>query len=325
MTLDKSNMLKAIEDFPKQCRDAMSLSNGISVSGKISKIIVAGMGGSAVGGDILKHYMHDSKIPVITIRDYVLPNYVDENTLVFAVSYSGNTEETLSAFEDATRKGAKIIAVTSGGKLASLSKKVIKIPSGLQPRAAVGYLFFPVLGVLANMGLVKQDKAEKDAKEMLDLLSNTKEFNDKGMQMAKSIGNKIPIMYASEQFAVCAYRWKTQFNENSKTPAFCHTFSELNHNEIVGYQTMPKDMFHTLFIRDENDNPRIKKRMEITKEILSTKGTVEEVYTKGKGMLVKIFSVLYYADFASYYLALQKKIDPSPVVVIENLKKKLTE
>ena len=323
MTLDKSNMLKAIEDFPKQCKDAMTLANGISVSGKINKIIIAGMGGSAVGGDLLKHYMQDSKIPIVTIRDYVLPNYVDENTLVFAVSYSGNTEETLSAFEDAKKKGAKIIAVTSGGKLAALSKKTIKIPSGLQPRAAVGYLFFPVLGVVANMGLAKN--ADRDAKEMIEVLSSTKEFSDKGMQIAKNIGNKIPVIYASEQFAVCAYRWKTQFNENSKTPAFCHTFSELNHNEIVGYQTMPKDMFHTFFIRDETDNPRIKKRMEITKDILSTKCSVEEVYTKGKGMLAKLFSALYYADFASYYLALQKKIDPSPVVVIENLKKKLAD
>ena len=143
--IDSANMLKVIEDFPHQCQTALELAKGITVSGKVDKIIIAGMGGSAVGGDLLRLYMHDSRIPVMTIRDYKLPNFVDENTLVFAVSYSGNTEETLSAFEDAAKKKAKIVAVTSGGQLAEKAKKVIKIPSGLQPRAALGYLFFPVL------------------------------------------------------------------------------------------------------------------------------------------------------------------------------------
>ena len=126
MSVDTSNMLKVIEEFPHQCKTALSLTKGISVSGKVDKIIIAGMGGSAVGGDLLKLYLHDLKIPVMTVRDYKLPNFVDENTLVFAVSYSGNTEETLSAFEDAQKKKAKIVAVTSGGKLGEMAKKSLK-------------------------------------------------------------------------------------------------------------------------------------------------------------------------------------------------------
>src|SRR3989344_652776 len=117
MPTDNSNMLKVLEDFPHQCRTALELAKGMAVSGKIDKIAVAGMGGSAVGGDLLKAYMHNSKIPVFVIRDYNIPNFVDENTLFFAVSYSGNTEETLSAYEEAVRKKAKIVAVTSGGQL----------------------------------------------------------------------------------------------------------------------------------------------------------------------------------------------------------------
>jgi len=323
MPIDNSNMLKAIEDFPHQCRTALGLAKGMTVSGKINNIIIAGMGGSAVGGDLLRLYMHDSKIPVATIRDYKLPNYVNENTLVFAVSYSGNTEETLSAYEDALKKKAKIIAVTSGGKLGDISSKAIKIPKGLQPRAALGYLFFPVLGVLVNSGIVKENQAEIN--EMLDVLSQKEDFRQFGEKLAQKIGSRTPLIYSSEQFSAVAYRWKTQFNENSKVAAFSHSFSEMNHNEIVGYQSMGKDKFIAIVIRDHADNERIKKRMEITKEIISQKVEVEEVYTKGSFLLSRLLSGLYYADFASYYLALQNKVDPTPVHVIENLKKKLAE
>ncbi|MEK6891831.1 MAG: SIS domain-containing protein, partial [Nanoarchaeota archaeon] len=126
-------------------------------------------------------------------------------------------------------------------------------------------------------------------------------------------------------FSAVAYRWKTQFNENSKVAAFTHNFSELNHNEIVGYQTMSREKFISIFLRDNFDNDRIKKRMDITKEIISQKVDVVEIFTKGSSLLSRLFSALYYADFASYYLALQNKIDPTPVHVIESLKKKLSE
>ena len=321
MPTDNSNMLKVIEDFPLQCRTALELPKGMTVSGKVDKIVVAGMGGSAVGGDLLKIYTHDSKVPVFVIRDYKVPNFIDENTLVFAVSYSGNTEETLSAFEDAQRKKAKIVAVTSGGQLAVMAKKVIKIPSGLQPRAALGYTFFPVLGVLANSGIV--DVKGKEIEEMLDILSKTDEFKAVGERIAKKIGLRTPIIYASELLGAVAYRWKTQFNENSKAAAFYHAFSEMNHNEIAGYQSINKNDFVAIFIRDKNDNERVKKRMDITKEIISSRVDVEEVFTRGEHLLSRIFSGIYYGDFASYYLAIANRVDPTPVTVIENLKKKL--
>lgn len=321
MSLDNSNMLRVIEDFPQQCKIALGLPKGISVSGKIDKFVVIGMGGSAIGGDLLRIYMHNSKIPVFVIRDYKVPNFVDEKTLVFAVSYSGNTEETISAFEDATKKKAKIIAVTSGGKLGEIAKNVIKIPAGLQPRAALGYLFFPVLGVLVNSNTT--DVKSSEITEMLDVLSRTNDFKLVGEKIAKKIQNRIPIIYASELLSAVAYRWKTQFNENSKVAAFYHAFSEMNHNEIAGYQTMNRGNFVAVFIKDKEDNERIKKRMDITKEIISTKVDVEEVNTKGNYLLSRIFSGIYYGDFTSYYLALLNKLDPTPVNVIENLKKKL--
>ena len=321
MPTDNSNMLKAIEDFPQQCSTALELPKGMSVSGKVDKIVVAGMGGSAVGGDLLKAYMHSSKIPVFVVRDYKVPNFVDESTLVFAVSYSGNTEETLSAFEEAAKKKAKIVAVTSGGELAKRAKKAIMIPGGLQPRAALGYLFFPVLGVLANSGIV--DVRGREIEEMIGILSKTEDFKIVGERIAKKIGQRTPIVYASELFGAVAYRWKTQFNENSKAAAFSHVFSEMNHNEIAGYRTMNKNDFISIFIRDKDDNERVKKRMDITKEIISTRVDVEEIFTRGEGLLSRIFSGIYYGDFASYYLALANRVDPTPVTVIESLKKKL--
>lgn len=321
MPIDNSNMLKVIEDFPKQCRTALELAGGMVVSGKVDKIVVCGMGGSAVGGDLLKAYMHNSRIPVFVVRDYKVPNFVDENSLVFAVSYSGSTEETISAFEDAARKKAKTVAVASGGQLASMAKKVIKIPGGLQPRAALGYLFFPVLGVLANSGIA--DVKGKEIEEMLGILSKTDDFKTTGERIAKKIGMRTPLIYSSELFGAVAYRWKTQFNENSKVAAFHHVFSEMNHNEIAGYQNINKNDFIAIFIRDAHDNERIKLRMDVTKEIISSRIDVEELFTRGEGLLSRIFSGIYYGDFASYYLALANRIDPTPVNVIENLKKKL--
>ena len=321
MPTDSSNMLKAIEDFPQQCRTALELTKGMSVSGDIKNIVVCGMGGSAVGGDLLKAYMGKSRMPVFVVRDYKVPDFVDETTLVFAVSYSGNTEETISAFEDALKKKAKIVAVTSNGSLGQIAKKVVKIPSGLQPRAALGYLFFPILGVLANSGIV--DVKGKEIEETLDILSKTDDFRAVGERIAKKIGLRTPIVYASELLSPVAYRWKTQFNENSKVAAFSNSFSEMNHNELVGYQNINKNDFIAVFIRDAHDNDRIKKRMDITKEIISSRVDVEEIFTRGECLLSRIFSGIYYGDFASYYLALANRVDPTPVTVIENLKRKL--
>ena len=321
MSIDNSNMLKVIEEFPHQCKTALELPKGMSVSGKINNIVVCGMGGSAIGGDLLRIYMHNSKIPVFIVRDYKVPNFVDENSLVFAVFYYGNREETISAFEDASRKKAKIVAVTSGGQLAGMAKKVIKIPSGLQPRAALGYLFFPVLGVLVNSGII--DVKGKEIEEVLNILSTTDDFRPVGERIAKRIGQRTPIIYASELLSPVAYRWKTQFNENTKVAAFYHIFSEMNHNEIAGYQNINKNDYIAIFIRDIYDNDRIKKRMDVTKEIISIRVDVGEVFTRGEHLLSRMFSGIYYGDFVSYYLAIANRTDPTPVTVIENLKKKL--
>ena len=320
MPLDSYNMLQVIKDFPKQCREALDLPRGISVSGEVTSIVVCGMGGSGVGGDLLKTYLHETKIPVFVVKDYKVPEFVDKYTLVFAVSYSGNTEETLSAFRDAKAKGAKIIGITSGGRLAEECAKAIKIPSGLQPRAALGYLFFPMLGVLHNSDIV--DVKNPELNEMLSALKNVQQFNDEGEALAKKIREKIPIVYSSQLMEPVAFRWKTQMNENAKMPCFYNVFSEMNHNEIAGYKGMDRK-FVAVLLRDKKDNERVRKRMDICKELMEQRSNVEEVKIKGESLLARMISGIYLGDFVSYYLAMWNRVDPTPVEIIEDMKKKL--
>jgi glucose/mannose-6-phosphate isomerase len=313
-------MLQVIKDFPKQCREALGLPKGISASGKINNIVIAGMGGSAMGGDLLKIYLSNTNIPVYVNRDYKVPNFVDENSLVFAVSYSGNTEETLSALNAAKEKKAQIIGITSGGKLAEECEKVVNIPSGLQPRAALGYLFFPMLGILHNTNIIRVKNDELN--EMMGILKQTNKFNEQGEELSKKLKEKIPIIYASEALGAIAFRWKTQINENAKMPAFYNVFSEMNHNEIAGYKSMDHK-FSVVMILDKNDNDRVKKRMNICKEIMEEYVEVEEVETQGESLLARMFSAIYLGDYVSYYMALWNRVDPSPVDIIEGMKKKL--
>lgn len=322
MTIDSQNMMKVIKGFPAQCREALELAKGISVPEEIKNIVITGMGGSAMGGDLLKIYLSESNIPVYVNRDYKMPNFVNEESLVFAVSYSGNTEETLSAHNDAKERNAKIIAITSGGKLADECDKVIKIPQGLQPRAALGYLFFPMLGVLHNTGITRVKNSELN--EMLEILKDADKFDEAGNDLAKKLKGKVPIIYASEALGPIAFRWKTQINENAKIPAFYNVFSEMNHNEIAGYKGMDRT-YTAILIRDKNDNGRIKKRMDVCKEIMEERVDVEEVHTEGNGLLARMFSIIYLGDFVSYHMALRIHVDPSPVEIIEAMKRKLVE
>ena len=323
MPIDSQNMLQVLQNFAKQCREALTLPKGIKISGNINNIFICGMGGSAIAGDLLECYLANTKIPIFVIRNYELPKFVNEYSVVFVVSYSGNTEETLSAYKSAIERKAKIICITSNGILEKEGTKVIKIPSGLEPRCALGYLFFPMLGVLHNSNIINVENEELN--EMLALLKDVNYYEEKAQEIVKTIDNKIPIIYASNLFKPIAFRWKTQINENSKYPAFYNVFSELNHNEIVGYQHMNRKDFIVIMIKDEFDNPRIKKSMEITRDIIERWVDVKEVYTRGKSLLARMFSTIYLGDFVSYYLALRNRVDPTPIEIIQYLKKKLAE
>ena len=282
--------------------------------------------------------MLNIKVPIFVNRNYLLPAFVDERTLVIASSYSGDTEETLSAYQDAKKRSAKLIVVTSGGRLNDMADRdgvpVIKIPEGIPPRCATGYMFFPALILLTKIGIIKSKSGEiRQAIKFLRSLKNTKlgfdvpENKNIAKKVARALYDKYPVIYASQDNNDCAVtRWRGELAENAKTVSSGNLFPEMNHNEIVGFEN-PGHLLKKIVVvmlRDSHDHPRISKRMEITKKILSTEGfEVIEVSSSGPSRLARIFSLLYIGDFVSFYLAMLNRTDPTPVARIAYLKKEL--
>ena len=259
--------------------------------------------------------------------------------MVLTVSYSGNTEETLSAYQQARSQGASIIAVTSGGKLADLARRdgcaTVPIPGGLAPRAATGYLFAPLALIFEYLGIVPG--ATSDLAETVQVLKSMREEIQPGVDfprnqarsIAREMKNSLPIIWGSSaRSETAAMRWKAQINENAKSPAYYNVFPELNHNEIVGFG-VPQDLLAQLVIiilRDPDDHPQVKKRIAISQEIVRNKvKRVIELEARGQSFLAKFYSLAYMGDYASFYLALEYGINPSPVEVIDYLKAELAK
>ncbi|MFC1691507.1 bifunctional phosphoglucose/phosphomannose isomerase [Nanoarchaeota archaeon] len=320
---DKEDMIGLLNAFYKQINPAIKSAKDYKVE-SVNRVLVCGLGGSAISGDILRNYVID-EIEVTVCRDYTIPKFVNKNTLAFVVSYSGNTEETISAYKECMKKQAKIVAITSGGKLAemaSLHKDIIvKVPAGIQPRLATGYLFFPMVKIMMNSGLISDKLGEIVAAE--SMLKKVQPLKETAQEIAKKLKGKIPIIYASNKYSSIAEKWKTDINENSKCHAFYNLFSEFNHNEINGYVNLNGD-FYVIIIRADDDHPRIQKRMQIIKKLIKEKGVeVQEIKITGKKILPKIFSTLFLGVTISYYLALELETDPTPVKIIEDLKLEL--
>lgn len=321
--VDKHNMLGQIKDFPKMVSLAYGMDVPLTIDVIPKSILICGMGGSGIPGDILKNYL-DTKVLIEVAKDYDIPHYIDESSLVFILSYSGNTEETIECYREASKKRAKIVVITSGGKLeevAKLKKDVlIKIPSGYMPRAALPYLFFVMLKVLCANKILGDKSGE--VKKVIDSLSKDW-YIDYAKEVAQKLYNTVPIVYSSKKLSSAAQRWKTQINENAKTHCFYDVFSEMDHNEICGFTKLTAK-YHVIMLIDEEDTPKIKKRMDLTKEIISSPNSqVTQIRIKGDSKLAKIFSAIYLGDMVSFYLAVLNDVDPTPVDVIERLKKKL--
>ena len=321
-------MIEIIKKYPEMCLDAVKIAERVNIPDyKFDKIIVCGMGGSAIGGDLLKDLLKDRiSIPIEVSREYHLPAYADENTLTFCVSYSGNTEETLSQFVDCIKRKSKIISITSGGKLEEWCKKFnlpyVLIPSGYQPRSALPYLLLSMIVFLQKLEMIN---LQKEISETIELLKKIK--TDSIKKLAFSMKDCEIIVYSSDEFSGVAKRVKTQINENSKMPAKYDVFPELNHNEIVGYQNerLNKNSF-VLILRDKDVPEEIKARIEITKDLIkdNVKG-IEEIWAEGKSKLARMMSLVFLGDVLSYELAVLNKVDPVEVESIVILKKKLKE
>ena len=334
--IDKNGMLSHCLKTAEYCRDVISRAEKVEIREykKPRNIVIAGMGGSAIGGEILRDWLQDEiPMPINVCNDYSLPAYVNEHTLVFAVSYSGETEETLNVFADAMRRKCMIVAITSGGHLLSFAKKVrlpsVVIPSGLPPRAALPYVFFPLPILMEKMGVLKGKRSEIE--ESIGVIKTISEENSPKISTKNNLSKKlalqlrdsVPVVYGFRQYGAIAHRLKTQFNENSKVPSRYEVFPELNHNEVVGWEATEDltKIFSVLLIRDRNEPNEIKNRIEATRlTALQKAGRILEIYAKGEEKLAKMFSVLHLGDFISVYLAILRGVDPVPVKTIDKIK-----
>ncbi len=289
------------------------------------KIVVCGMGGSAISGDLLKDlFRNNLNIPIQVSREYHLPSYVNEKTLVFCISYSGNTEETLSQFVDAIKLGCKIIPITSNGKLDEWCKKLnlqyIKVASGLQPRAALPLIFIPMVVYLQTLGLINIEADIHESIDSINHLSNKQDLDE----IAESLLGQHIVVYASTSFSTIARRMKTQLNENAKIPASYAMFPELNHNEIMRYQNdLLNDNLSVIVIRTYDEPEEISIRIEITKQLLSNKAKIFEISSFGKSKLSKILTLLYQTDYLSVKLAELYNVDINSTNSIEYVKNEL--
>lgn len=338
--IDKSDMLSFCVEAPKHYGEAAKLAETVSVNyPKPRTIIVAGMGGSAISGELLKDWASDRvEVPIEVCREYRLPAYADRRTLVFIVSYSGETEESLSALLDAIRRKCMPVCMSSGGKLHEFAEKLnfphVLLPSGMAPRATLPYLFMPLPLILEKIGLVSDVGSEiSEVPKILRLVSleNSPKKPLSGnfsKNLASNIGETVPVVYGFGMYRAVAQRFKTQFNENSKVPAKWEFFPELNHNEIVGWEAAKKIArnFSLIFIRDRGEPDETRLRIEATQKILRDKSLrAFEVWSKGEGRMARMLSVVCTGDFTSVYLALLRRIDPTPVRSIVILKQKIRQ
>jgi len=335
---DHDGMLQRILDLPEQLRDAWELSDSTDSEidkSKVRNICITGMGGSAIGGDIAAACVRSTQpVPIIVNRHYQLPGFVDEHTLVLACSYSGDTEETLSAFKAAVDTGAQVVCVTSGGQLSERAHQLgltcFSIPDGSPPRAALGYLTVPILTCLQSLGMMTELTSNLDETvTMLDTLRQElhPERNENlAKKISRTLRNKVPLLYSgSDGMESVAVRWKGQFCENSKVLAFCNFFPELNHNEIMGWGGQALNShFQVVYLKDHGDHPRIQRRMAITEHILKQKGmSVIEVTSRGESLLTRLFSLIFLGDMISLYLAILNQVDPTAIDNINYLKNEL--
>ncbi len=337
---DRSGMINFCINSAKLYREAADLADKIKVNyPKPENVIVAGMGGSGIGGDLLKDWAKKrTRIPIEVNKEYELPEYAGKKTLVFITSYSGDTEETLSTFLDAFKRKCMIFCVSSGGALLENAERLhvpyLRVPACMPPRAALPYMFVPLLIYMEKAGLVED--ASKELSEAIQLLEKISQQNapekptveNYSKALALNIGKTSPVIYGFGIYRGVALRFKQQFNENSKVPAKSDVFSELNHNEIVGWERAGElgKCFSAIFLRDRDEPTAIQSRIEITKELMEQEEVgILEIQAQGKSSLARMLLTILVGDFTSVYLAVLRGVDPTPVKTINYLKDMLKQ
>ena len=340
--LDTSGMLNHLHEFPEQCQRAWEQILNFDLPQEysdIDKVIILGMGGSAIGGEVAYGLASaESKVPIWVHQDYSLPPFVDADTLVIASSYSGNTEETVSAFVESLKTPAKKLVLTTGGRLRELADKagvpVFIIEYQAPPRAAFPNSFVPLLGILHKIGLLGDKSVNlPNSLRVLNKLSNdfietTSLAHNPVKQLATKLWGCVAVIYGAGLLSPVAQRWKTQFNENSKTWAFCEFFPELNHNAVVGYEfpSAVRGKMFVILLHSALLHPRIQLRYQATAKLLAQSGISHQfVEAVGEDSLTQVMSLVLFGDYLSFYLAMLNSINPVPVASIDFVKHYLAQ
>jgi glucose/mannose-6-phosphate isomerase len=339
--VDSSDMLGHIRALPAQCTAAWDLVQAVRLPPAyegVQHVVVVGIGGSAMGATAVQGLVSgESAVPISVVRDYSLPAYVrGPNYLVVGCSYSGNTEETLSAMSQALARGVRAVAVTTGGQLADLARResmpVVGYEYHSQPRAALGYSLVLLLGVCSRLGLVGDYGADiAEATRVMEAWQReidapTATVGNAAKSLAVRIGGLLPVIYGAGHLLAAANRWKTQFNENAKSWSYFEPMPELQHNSVVGFDSAQPvgDETFVVMLCSDLDHPRTTTRWQITEEMLSSAGVaVERVTARGESRLAQLLSLIHFGDYVSYYLSLLKGKDPTPVEAINYLKRRL--
>jgi glucose/mannose-6-phosphate isomerase len=339
--LDPKGMYRLTEAFPDQCRNALAIARASELrelGGQPSVVVLTGLGGSAAGGDLVRALFEaQGHIPFIVNRDYTVPNYVGLGDIVFCASYSGNTEETLSAYASARKNGAHIIAVTSGGKLAEMAKadgySLIQIPGGQPPRTALGLMFVPVLNAGERFGLLPAPDYEATFSLLDECVkkwgAEVPFGSNQAKQLADALHGRLAILYGLGSYqALVANRWKGQINENAKVLAFSNGFPELNHNEILGWIGAAKqgvEEWVGIILEDGTESEKMKTRARVTEQLIGKTATFHHVKAEGDTLLQRMMSLTFFADFLSLYLAALNEVDPETIESINVLKSELAK
>ncbi|MFZ5815845.1 MAG: bifunctional phosphoglucose/phosphomannose isomerase [Bacillota bacterium] len=341
--LDTLQMIDLTLDYPQQFRKGLSLGMSFPLPARperVDEVVLLGTGGgSAASANLIRSYLHDRcQVPIISVQGYNAPAYVDQHSIVIAISHSGKTEEILSSASQALAKGALVIGLGAGGKLREVLSQAgapyLEVPGGFMPRIAIGYIMMPILALLQRWGLAPSFAAEFDA-AMAELARLAGEYApespveaNRAKQLAVQLGPYIPVIYGfSDQYDSVAWRIKNQLGENSKYMAFWNTIPHLHHDEAVGWDMQPelcRSLGFLLLRDDQSESAQMQKRWAATTEILTERmGRVESVWASGEGRLARMLSLVMLGDFFTIYMAIQKGVDPTPVAIIDLFKAKV--
>lgn len=347
--LDGSNMHDVLYRMPEQIKQAVEIGESAPIwrqSATSNRYVIFGLGGSAIGGDLLRSYLAATEgghhLDVSVHRTYDVPHWLNADTNVICSSYSGETEETLSAFDQARKRTMRILSITTGGSLGQRSvtagMPIINIPPGYQPRCALAFSFFPLLTVLGRYGAIDaravraNSRGTNEAIRELEAVRDeyaSKSAKNPALALAKKLHDHIPVVYSSnERLDAVNLRWRGQIQENAKQLAFGNLLPEMNHNEINGWHfpAGKTKSHHVLLLRDQDDHARVRIRFDALRDIVkSSVAGVTEVQGSGKSLLSRMFTLIYLADWTSYHLAILNGTDPSPVPVIQKLKATLAK